>query len=97
MAIYPYRCPNCDRAWEVHRSILEAGAEERCECGTVGKRVWTAFKFYRSSSFTEGYDVGLGRHFDTDRQRQKYLSATRNKLGIPKNEQLYKRPKGVKV
>ena len=91
MAIYPYNCPSCGRAWEIVQSPLDL-KEERCECGAVGKRVWTGFKIYRSSSFTEGFDVGLGKTFRTDRERTAYLDSRRGKY-----EKVYKRMKGVKV
>jgi hypothetical protein len=93
VAIYPFKCPNCGRVWEVLQSPLETLSVPRCECGEVTKRVWTGFKIYRSSSFTEGYDVGLGRYFQTDRERTKYLD--HHKPG--RIEKVYKRQKGVKV
>lgn len=92
MAIYPYRCPNCGQEWDRIRSPLDP-VDEHCEnCGAEAKRVWTSFKVYRSSSFTEGFDVGLGRTFDTDRQRQAYLDSRRGKY-----EKVYKRQRGIRV
>ena len=92
MAIYPYRCDQCGREWEVVQSPL-LDAKSACEiCGLPAKRVWTNFKVYRWSSFVEGYDYGLGKWFRTDRERQKYLDTER-----PQYTKLTGRNKGVKV
>jgi len=94
VAIYPYRCPTCGRAWEVIQSPL-AQRDAHCECGAEGKRVWTDVKVYSSSvlsSFTPGYDVGLGKTFGTARERQRYLDSRGDKI---KKE--FGRPKGVRV
>jgi putative FmdB family regulatory protein len=93
VAIYPFKCPKCGRAWEVIQSPLETLSAPKCECGSDTKRIWTQIKVYRSSSFTAGYDVGLGRYFDTDRERTRYLDHHRP----GKIEKVYKRPKGIKV
>jgi hypothetical protein len=54
--------------------------------------VWTKFKVYRWSSFKEGWDMGLGKTFRTDRERQQYLDRER-----PHYTKLTGRNKGVRI
>ncbi len=92
MAIYPFRCEICNRAWEELQPPLCEHTSVCPKCGVPGKRVWTSFKVYQSSYFTPGYDVGLGKHFETDHARNEYLKRER-----PNFTKVYSRPRGTPV
>lgn len=94
VAIYPFRCETCKAAWDQLGSPLsEATSKSTCpKCGEPGKRVWTGFKVYKTAYFISGFDAGLGKHFDTDRQRNEYLAREK-----PDLKQLHKRPRGTPV
>jgi hypothetical protein len=42
-----------------------------CKCGAQMKREWSSTAF--SFSFWYGYDVGAGKYFDSDRERNSYI------------------------
>ena len=43
-----------------------------CECGKTMKRKWSSFSF--SIDFRDGYDIGLGRYFNTARERDYHIA-----------------------
>ena len=95
MAIYPFRCEKCKETWDQQGSPLsEATNKSDCpKCGSAGKRVYTSFKIYQTTYFKSGvYDPGLGKTFDSDRQRQNYLAREK-----PNLKQLTRRPRGTIV
>lgn len=72
MAIYPYRCDKCSRDLEVMQSPQEAHEATCPSCGDRCRRVYTTFGI--SVDFRDGLDVGAGRHFNTKRERENFLS-----------------------
>ena len=94
MAIYPFRCDRCKTQWDqVGSPLSDATSVSVCpKCKAQGKRVYTSFKIYQTSYFRSGFDPGLGKDFDSDRQRNNYLA--REKPNITK---LIHRPHGTVV
>lgn len=38
---YTYICPNCNKEHVIYKSMMESGRVEKCECGSVMKRVYS--------------------------------------------------------
>ena len=52
MPIYEYRCSQCERDFEVIRSVSQSGKPAPCtECGTPAERLLSNFAF-KSNTFT---------------------------------------------
>ena len=75
MAIYPYRCEECDKEWEEIRSPLSEAISVCPVCGKEGKRVWT--KVGQDTHFRAGYDWSFGKWFSSQRERDEYRAKER--------------------
>ena len=73
MVLYLFKCGNCNHRQEV----LQDPDEERkatCEkCGGKMHQAWDSLGI--SWQFREGFDPGLGKHFDTQRERDYYVES----------------------
>jgi hypothetical protein len=73
--------------------LSDATNKSECpKCGSPGKRVFTSIKIFQTSYFKEGFDPGLGKDFNSDRQRNEYLAREK-----PKLRKLTNRPRGTIV
>lgn len=43
MPIYPYKCLECDAAFDEMHSMKEAPLEVKCKCGAVAYRDWNSY------------------------------------------------------
>ncbi len=72
MPQYRFKCDECGQECT---EILSVNQERsaKCDQGHDMRRLWDAPTKHRLD-FIEGYDIGLDRTFDTQRQRDNYLA-----------------------
>lgn len=70
MALFQFKCDKCNRGED---KLQDSPTDYKCECGGTMKRQWTSFKI--NVSFRDGYDDGLGKYFNTQRERDYYVDA----------------------
>lgn len=61
--IYPYQCLECQRHFEVIKSVRYIDAPEHCECGSIAKRYIGKTHFYGASDWWTGthYNPAFGK------------------------------------
>lgn len=73
MPIRLYKCPICgSEMQELHFGVYPNRI--KCKCGKDALLKWTAPSLVKTD-FRPGFDIGLGRHFETKRQRDNYTAA----------------------
>ena len=72
MPFYPFKCDDCVEAFEEFQKLKETHKGYCPKCGKEGKRVWTPVNF--ALDFKYGFDVGAGKYFDSNRQRNNYIT-----------------------
>lgn len=74
MPIYRYNCDNCKKIYEPLLSVKQMEEEGfQCpDCGGVAKLIPSSFSF--KFDFKYGYDPGLGKYFDSAKQRDNEIS-----------------------
>lgn len=71
MPLYEFRCPVCgDRKNEL--MDINGPKKLTCSCGEQMERVYSSFNF--TIDFRDGYDIGLGKYFNTARERDYYIA-----------------------
>lgn len=72
MPIRIYKCPFCGKELqELHFGVYQNRI--KCECGHFARHKWTPPGLIKMD-FRPGFDIGLGRNFDTKRERDNYLA-----------------------
>jgi putative FmdB family regulatory protein len=63
MPSYDYACNDCDREYEIYKSIKEYDGKDPCPfCGLVGRRLLSAnISFLGEKVESPEYNVGLGK------------------------------------
>lgn len=70
MPLYDYQCLECGDTKEY---LLDMEHEAPvCRCGGKMAQIYRT-PHYPTVSFHEGYDIGAGRHFSTEKQRDGWL------------------------
>lgn len=68
MPLYDYRCPTCGKKEEF---LLDFDHSPPSCCGPM-QRIYNAPAIH-TTTFNDGFDVGAGRHFTSQRERDGWL------------------------
>lgn len=85
MPTHDFRCTKCGATWEVFMTIDQLRRELPCSCGGVAVLTWLKAPGLGGVSepstrgvrptFKPGFDVQLGRHFNTRSERDSYAKS----------------------
>jgi DNA-directed RNA polymerase subunit RPC12/RpoP len=77
VAIYPYRCEECNREWEEIQSPLSDHTSVCEGCGRETKLAWSRLRISQNTHFRAGYDWSFGKYFSSQRERDDYRERER--------------------
>ena len=73
MVLYLFKCPNCNHRQEEMQDVNDPRTAVCAHCGSNMYQSWDSLGI--SVSFNDGFDVSLGKSFNTQRERDYFVES----------------------